>query len=255
MKKNLKTARPIVALKKGRNDWFQFKNVSDGLTELFIYDEIGYWGVTADDLVNELKNQTAETLTVRINSPGGNVFDGIAILNALRQYPGKVITQVDGLAASAASFIFQAGTERVVMNNSEVMIHNASGLTIGDAKDMREMADMLDRATANIASIYAERSGTSVDQWIEAMGAETWYSADEAVAAGLADSVGGRKADDSEASNAFDLSIFSYSSRADAPDPTIVPIKATQPIGETEDDDFVFNPETFRKAMEELNNA
>lgn len=264
----LKTTRPTATLKKGRNDWFRFNNLSAEVTELFIYDEIGYWGVTANDMIDELRGQTANELNVRINSPGGDVFDGIAILNALRQYPGKVTTQVDGLAASAASFIFQAGEDRVVMENAELMIHTASGIVIGNANDMRDMATMLDRVTTNIASVYAERSGVDVEDWITAMNAETWYSADEAVTAGLADRVGGRKED--AASDAFDLSIFAHAGRANAPDPVIVPVKAkhtntldaklgTQPVGEpeptVEPEEFFFDPEAFRNAMKGLTHA
>ncbi|HUM06406.1 MAG TPA: head maturation protease, ClpP-related [Terriglobales bacterium] len=210
-------------------------------TELFIYDEIGYWGVTADDLVSELKNVHSDNLTVRINSPGGDVFDGIAILNALRSYDGTVTTIVDGLAASAASFIFQAGAERVVMNNSEIMIHAASGLVIGNATDMRRMAESLDRVTSNIASVYAERAGGDVNSWLAAMDEETWYSADEAVSAGLADRVEGRKSKEPE--NTFDLSIFAHRGRANAPAPQIDPIEEIP----------AFDAEAFRKALEEVN--
>lgn len=189
-------------------------------------------------MVADLGNVTASTLNVHINSPGGDVFDGIAILNALRNF-GKtktVNTIVDGLAASAASFIAQAGSKRTMSKNSEMMIHNASGLVIGQASDMREMADMLERVGTNIASVYAERAGGDVADWLTAMQAETWYSAQEAVDAGLADEVDGEE----KAENVFDLSIFAFSGRTEAPSPVkIVP-------HETE---FTFNPESFRAAF------
>lgn len=172
---------------------------------------------------------------MHINSPGGDVFDGIAILNALRAHKGPVTTIVDGLAASAASFIAQAGATRIMMRNSEMMIHDASGLCIGNASDMREMLDLLERTSDNIASVYAERSGTgSVETWRAAMSAETWYSAQEAVAAGLADQMDVTEASDTEQQLAasWDLSFFAHRNRAEAPRPAIPqitePPKASQ---------------------------
>lgn len=164
---------------------------------------------------------TNADLTVHINSPGGDVFDGIAILNALRAHKGSITTIVDGLAASAASFIAQAGQTRVMARNSEMMIHDASGLCIGNASDMRTMLDLLDRASDNIASVYAERSGVGdVASWRDAMGKETWYSAEEAVTAGLADSVDGQ-GESASPENSWDLSIYAHAKRSDAPDPEI----------------------------------
>lgn len=242
----MKAARSLANLRAGRTDWYRLENKADGPSELFIYDEIGYFGVTAADLVSELKNVTGD-LTVRINSPGGDVFDGIAILNALRNHDGTVTTIVDGLAASAASFIAQAGTHRIMARNSEMMIHDASGLCIGNAKDMGEMVAMLERVSDNIADVYAERSGRgSKDAWRAAMTAETWYSAQEAVAAGLADelqaktSTGGDKPVDD-----WDLSIFSHKARETAPEPVILPVATTA----TPEPATPFNLEAFKKGL------
>lgn len=216
----MKTARPLASLRQGKTDWYRIENSTDDTSNVYIYDEIGYWGVTAADFVADLKNANSD-LTVHINSPGGDVFDGIAILNALRAHRGTVTTIVDGLAASAASFIAQAGSERIMARNSEMMIHDASGLCIGNASDMREMLDLLDRASDNIASVYAERSGQGdVASWRAAMGKETWYSAEEAVEAGLADSVDGQTKGD-PVENSWDLSIYAHARRSDAPDPEI----------------------------------
>ncbi|QYW00735.1 capsid maturation protease [Gordonia phage Sahara] len=213
-----------------KRSWFEFRNADtddEGPVELFIYDVIDDWfGVSAEMFARELSGIDAQEITVRINSPGGNVFDGIAILNALRGHKARVTTIVDGLAASAASFIAMAGDEIVMNRNAEMMIHDASGVCIGNAKDMGEMHDMLERVSNNIASIYADRTGTDAAEWRTAMLAETWYSADEAVDAGLADRV--ESAGDETAGktkNRFDLSIFNYAGRDKAPTPT--PLAAT----------------------------
>jgi ATP-dependent Clp endopeptidase proteolytic subunit ClpP len=169
--------------------WYSIKNVAAETVEVAIYDEIGYWGVTASDFVNELSGVDAKNITLRVNSPGGDVFDGLAILNSLRNHPATVNVMVDGLAASAASFIAMAGDSVTMAPNSMMMIHEASGLCMGNAVDMRELADLLDKTSANIADIYSRRSGRPADEHRAAMRAETWYSDQEAVDAGLADTV------------------------------------------------------------------
>lgn len=214
----------MASLRRGRNDWYRIENVATDETELYIYDEIGWFGVTAQDLVSDLKNvDRNHHLVVHINSPGGDVFDGIAILNALRAHKGNVTTVVDGLAASAASFIAQAGQTRIMAKNSEMMIHDAMGMCVGNSQDMNAMVATLDRVSDNIASVYAERSSRGTkDDWRSAMHAETWYSAEEAVAAGLADSVDG-EIDESSVNEDWDLSVFAHASRSSAQNPTILP--------------------------------
>ncbi|KUN03152.1 hypothetical protein AQI95_24655 [Streptomyces yokosukanensis] len=195
--------------------WYRvIRNTAGGPTRVDIYDEIGgSWfseGVTAVDFVNELSQITGD-LEVHINSPGGDVFDGIAIYNSLAQRPGNVTTVVDGLAASAASFIAQAGTTRVVAPGAMVMIHDASGACFGNAGDMRDLADLLDKVSDNLASIYADRAGGDAENWRTAMRHETWYTADEAVAAGLAHRVAERPEQNALAAVAqFDLSVFAH---------------------------------------------
>lgn len=158
--------------------------------EVFIYDEIGgSFGVSADEFVQDLQNIDADRIDVRINSPGGSVFDAIAIYNALVKHPADVTCYVDALAASAASIIAMAGDTVVMMVGSQMMIHDALGIEMGNAADMREMADFLDRQSDNIASIYGNRAGGDVKDWRAKMLAETWLFADEAVTMGLADSV------------------------------------------------------------------
>jgi ATP-dependent protease ClpP protease subunit len=158
--------------------------------EVLIYDEIGgSLGVDAQTFVEELNDITADNIAVRINSPGGSVFDAIAIYNALVKHPANVTTYVDALAASAASVIAMAGDKCVMMVGSQMMIHDALGVEVGNAKAMREMAAFLDKQTENIASIYAAKAGGDTDAWLKLMYDETWMFAQEAVDLGLADSV------------------------------------------------------------------
>ena len=169
--------------------WYSITNADTERAQVRIYDEIGYFGVDAEMFAREIAGITAVEIEVAINSPGGSVFHGLAIYNALRTHPARVITRVDGLAASAASFIAQAGDERVMVESSQMMIHDAMTAVAGNARDMREVADFLDRQSANIADLYASRSGLPVARYVEMMAAETWMTAAEAVAEGLADSV------------------------------------------------------------------
>lgn len=219
-----------------RREWYRIKNAAtdDDPPEILIYDEIDSWfGVAASDLVRDVAKISAPEIVVRINSIGGDVFDGIAILNALRGHDAKITIIVDGLAASIASVIAMAG-DRIIMNrNSEMMLHNASALCVGDAADMQKTADMLAMQNDNIASIYAGRAGGTVEEWRAVMDEETWLTAEEAVEAGLADQVG--ESDDPDAvmraAAAFDRSRFRYPGRKAAPAPRIAArAQARQPV-------------------------
>lgn len=200
---------------------------ADGIAVLRLYDPIDSWGeyfgVSAKEFIAALDGLPADTTEIRvhINSPGGEVFEGIAILNALRKHDAKIVTVVDGLAASAASFIAMGGDEVVMARNSELMIHDAWGVCVGNAADMQKMADELGHFSDNLADIYAAKAGGTVEQWRAVMEAETWYSAEEAVAAGLADRVDKAEADD-QAKNRFDLSVFAYAGRQQAPAPAAI---------------------------------
>ena len=155
-----------------------------------IYDEIGAFGIPAKTFLDELKalGPVAE-LTVRINSPGGSVFDGVAIYNALKRHDAAITVWIDGIAASIASMIAMAGDEVVMPENAMLVLHDPSGLVAGTASDMRAMADALDKMAAAMVAAYRDKSGRD-DAEIEAlMAAETWLSAEEAVELGLADRV------------------------------------------------------------------
>lgn len=173
-----------------RLPWYTVRNAAeDDTTEILIYEEIGFWGITADEFVQELNNIKSKSITLRLNSPGGGVFDSIAIYNALVAHKAKVHVQVDALAASGASIIAMAGDTITMMVGSQMMIHDALGIEIGNAKAMREMAKFLDGQSDNIATVYAARAGGDTKDWRALMLAETWMLAQEAVDAGLADEV------------------------------------------------------------------
>jgi ATP-dependent Clp endopeptidase proteolytic subunit ClpP len=197
---------------------------SKQVATLRLYDPIdswgGDWGVSAKEFTEALDALDPKTKEIRLhlNTPGGEVFEAVTILNALRRHDARVVAVIDGLAASAGSFLAAGADETLMGRNSQLMIHDAWGLCVGNATDMRDLATRLDQLSDNIADIYAAKAGGSTMQWREAMLAETWYSADEAVKAGLADDVEGEAQADPE--NAFDLSVFQHAGRSDAPDPT-----------------------------------
>lgn len=176
-------------------DWYRITNKDSDRPQVYLYDAIGEWGVSADAFVRELRAITASTLDLHINSPGGLAFDGVAIYSAIRNHPARVDAYVDGIAASAASFIAMAGDTVTVEKPARMFIHDAQGLTLGGPSEHRKMLDILDGLSDGIAEIYADRAGGTVASWREAMGAETWYSSTEAVKAGLADRVSGDDTD------------------------------------------------------------
>jgi ATP-dependent protease ClpP protease subunit len=180
-----------------RDNWYEIDNSADDEAVIYVYSEIGYFGATAEEFVAELKEITAEKITIRINSLGGSIFETIGIFNALRSHPAEITTQVDAVAASAASVIVQAGDNRVMLDNSEMMIHEATGIAVGaTATDMRELANVVDNQTNKIAEIYAKRKGDgrSKNHFLTLMRAGasnmgTWFSAKETITEGLADEV------------------------------------------------------------------
>jgi ATP-dependent Clp protease protease subunit len=169
--------------------WYDFRAQAKG-AEIIIYDEIGAFGIPAKAFLDELKALgPVPELTLRINSPGGSVFDGVAIYNALKRHEARVTVWIDGIAASIASVIAMAGDEVVMPENAMLMLHDPSALVIGTAADMRAMAEALDKMKAGMVAAYRDKSGRD-DAEIEAlMAAETWLSADEAVSLGVADRV------------------------------------------------------------------
>lgn len=179
---------------RGDTSATRIQNIGDRTAEVMIYGTItpDPWfedEVSAAGFVRQISELDVDTITVRINSGGGDVYDALAILNALRSHPAEITTVVEGMAASAASYIAQAGNKVIVRPNAEIMIHDASGICIGNAERMSQYAEWLDRISDNIASIYAERAGGDTATWRDLMRAETWFTAEEAVESGLADQV------------------------------------------------------------------
>jgi ATP-dependent protease ClpP protease subunit len=166
--------------------------------ELWLYGVVGgfFWGFDSEDVAHTLRSfgDDVTSITVRLDSPGGIATQGIAIANLLANHPANVTVVVDGLAASAASQIALAGDAVVMSPGAQMMLHDASVLTYGNAAQLRSDADFVDKQSANYAETYAHRAGGTAEQWREVMladgGRGTWYTAAEAVDAGLADRVG-----------------------------------------------------------------
>ena len=171
------------------NTWYNM-TAAEGETsaEISIYDAIGSFDVNAKQFVDELKDINADTINLRINSPGGSVIDGNAMFNALQRHPAKVITHIDGLAASMASVIAMAGDEVHMADNALLMIHNPWTFSMGDADELRADADLLDKMSASILSAYG-RSQYEAEEIKDLMDAETWFTAQEAFDAGLVDHI------------------------------------------------------------------
>lgn len=193
------------------------------MNDLLIYGDIG-WENTAKQVQEQLNQFDGGPVRVRINSRGGDVYEGIAILNTLRAYAGEVTVVVEALAASAASFIAVGAGGRVVIRpNAELMIHKAWTMLSGNADDIDKMRADLSRQDAKLAAIYAEKAGGELDDWLGVMAAETWYTAEEAVAAGLVDAIEDAKQPVALAAaySGRVVAEFRYSSRSAAPPPTI----------------------------------
>ena len=179
--------------------------------EILLYDEIGFWGITAEEFRRELAAIDAPTIHLRINSPGGEVFDGMAIFNALREHPAHVITHIDGLAASMASIVALAADEVRMAENAFLMIHEPWSLVIGNAADLRKEAQVLDKLSGAMAGIYRLASGATDEQVLAWMGEETWFSAAEALDAGFAHEVLSEEPEAiKQAAALFDLSVFAH---------------------------------------------
>lgn len=175
--------------------WFTVNKKADEKTaEIFIYDQIGvdFWtgeGVTPKSFISELRDieKTHKSLDLRINSPGGFVHDGFTIYNALKQSPLEINVYIDGLAASAAAFIAMAGNKIYMPKSAELMIHNAWGMVVGNAADMKKEAAHLESLNTMIGDIFAERTRKNKAEISSMMSSETWMNGEEAVRLGFAD--------------------------------------------------------------------
>lgn len=259
------TRRLFAAAPRERPPWYQVGPVmalaapadapvdappSSTTADVYVYDVIGGWfGMTADDFVRDVASLDVDQLVLHLNSPGGDASEGVAIANVLRAHRARVVVRVDGLAASAASVIAMAGDEVVMGIGSQLMVHDAWGYAQGNAAEMAQAQRMLDSTSDALASTYAAKTGGTAAAWREVMKAEAWYSAEEAVAAGLADRVAAADEvgtaegeqvtpgaggfgdfwgmwDSLADPQRFDLSAFTYAGREHAPAP-VMPKRST----------------------------
>lgn len=175
------------------NQWFKIVNAAER-AEIWIYEQIGedFWsgdGTTAKSFQKELSGIKAKQIDLHVNSPGGDVFDGLTIYNLIKQHPANVTTYIDGLAASIASVIALAGDKIVMAENALFMVHNPYGHTMGSSDEMRKMADVLDKVKGSIALAYTGRTGKTEEEIDELMNAETWMSSFEALEYGFIDEI------------------------------------------------------------------
>jgi ATP-dependent Clp protease protease subunit len=203
---------------------FEIKTAAESSdeAEVFLYDaivdtdaEAQWWGgVSAQAFVRELRGITASTIHLRINSPGGSVFAGRAMETALREHKARVVVHIDGLAASAATFVAMAGDEIVIAQGAMFMIHKAWTWTWGNADDLKATADLLDKIDGTLVQTYAKRTGQAEQQVSDWMAAETWFTAQEALDAGFVDRIledeeaGDTAAEASTGKPAWNLSAF-----------------------------------------------
>ena len=204
--------QPFFARATGRR--FQARQHA-GATVIDLYDEIGAWGVSAREFQARLRDAEGD-VTLRINSPGGDVFDGLAIFNAAVAHPGKVRVEIVGVAASIASIIAMAGDEIAIAENAFIMVHRAWGVTVGNEADHAEAVGLLQAVDRSMAGTYAARTGQNATAVRSMMNAETWMSAEAAIEAGFATET----LAPADIRARFDLSVFSRAPAAlAAPEP------------------------------------
>lgn len=173
-----------------KKTWFKVENIAESEKKILIYDEIGGWGIRAIDLINEINSgDTKLPLNIYINSPGGDLIEALAIFNAIKRYEGDTAAYIDGVAASAAAYIAMAFDKVIMPKNTMMMIHDPISYAVGNADDMRETADILDKFKNAILSGYADKSGKSIEEISALLSNETWLSAEEALSMGFADEV------------------------------------------------------------------
>jgi ATP-dependent protease ClpP protease subunit len=195
---------PFPRLPAGRSQNRILENAA-GEAEVWIYDAIDPFGVNAEDFARDLAALKAKKILVHMNTPGGIIWDGISIYNALASHPAEVTIRIEGIAASAGSFIAMAGDRIVMAPHAQMMIHEGQGFTMGPAADHRKTAEILDMLSNEIASIYAERAGGTEKEWRARMIEELWLRDQEAIDLGLADEIDERLP---PAKNTHDLSRY-----------------------------------------------
>ncbi len=172
------------------NKWYNIQGkATDAVAEVYIFNEIGAYGITAQDFISEMKEYKDTPVNLRINCIGGDVFDGMAMYNIIKKREAKTTAYIEGIAASMGSVIALAADEVVMAENSLFMIHNAWGGAMGEAEDMRKTASVLEKISGEIASIYKRKTRLSLDRITDMMDEETWLNAQEAYELGFIDSI------------------------------------------------------------------
>lgn len=167
--------------------WFSASLSDTGAADITIFDEIGLYGVNAKDFAREFKALgQIDSINLHINSPGGEVFDGLAIHSMLRRSKAVVNVYIDGLAASIASVIAMAGDNIIMPENAMLMIHDPSGVVVGTSKEMRDLADAMDKIKSSMISAYGSQTHLTRNEIADLMSKETWLTAQEAVDLGFA---------------------------------------------------------------------
>jgi ATP-dependent Clp protease, protease subunit len=214
----------LFTLRKAESTAFK-ASAAEGDLVLEMYDVIGAdffgEGITAQSVSDALANAGVfNSVTCRINSPGGDLFEGVSIYNVLKSSGKPVNVIVDGMAASAASLIAMAGDKVTMGTGTLMMIHRAMAMTAGFADDMRKMAETLDKVSDSAADLYVAKTGLKKDEILSMMAEETWLSAQDCVDKGFANAV---SQDEAKISNAFDLSVFKNTPEAlkVAPEPAM----------------------------------
>ena len=179
-------AQPTAHMKT--SPWYSIRNAGTS-AEISIYEEIGMGGVTPAAFISELAALKSLPITVRINSLGGSVFDGLAIYNLLRDHVGGVTIKIDGVAASMASVVAMAGTRVIMSESALMMIHNPNSEVAGEASDLRNMAGVLDQVKNSLVAAYQRKTNLPPNRLAAMMDAETWMSAPEALALGFIDAI------------------------------------------------------------------
>ena len=213
----MKKLLQLAARNAGRGMPLRADATPDTLT-LYVYDVIGadWGGVDEKAFVQAIEQFQGAQIIVRINSPGGDVFAGRAMAAAIGRTSAKVTAAVDGVAASAATVVATAADQVVMAQGAFWMIHNAWTVAIGNRNDLMDTAALLEQVDGSLAADYARRTGMALADVQAAMDAETWYSAEDAVAAKFADSIDEGK----KASAKWDLSAYNKAPKLNAPDPS-----------------------------------
>ncbi len=240
---------------RAKKDWYRIDNKATGPAEVYIYDEIGGFGVSVGDFLAEVR-ELKGPLALHLNSPGGDVFDGMAVYSALKRREEPTTVVVDGLAASIASVIALGADNVVMAPKAKMMIHDGWTSAAGNAQDFGKLVALLDDTSNTIASVYDDKAGGGVEFWRERMREETWYSADEALQAGLIDEIEGQP----KSREDFDLTMFNYAGRDKAPAPVIkppdapAPVEQPAPVVEAKQDEpapFVWDFAAFKSQLQE----